>query len=293
LGEAANEAGGRAFAVEYAKPSSTVAASFVVQQGQVDQLAQISEPNGYLNQLRNMGVAPTGQVLTLLRKYLPLPASLAAQGVTEAQYYRGYGYYTPSPAEPPFDAAGLTAELQTAYFTPMATLRPLFTEHGYLTRLATFISPDEMTRDPRFVTNHDLPDVEPNHLAVAHMLCGDQEYDVCHAPVRLHLEDGTDVSYAVAAGAPSVCDAQVTPTYDRALVDLLPSSVSGWMRDATGQGHQVVDNRAMIAAGISKQNASVQLGTGCSCSIRGRGRPFAAFVGVVALLMWRRRRRRV
>ena len=57
--------------------------------------------------------------------------------------------------------------------TPIANFRSLFDRNGRLTRLATFISPEEMTSDPVFVTNASLPDVDPKHLAVAHVMCGD------------------------------------------------------------------------------------------------------------------------
>jgi hypothetical protein len=294
LGEAANEAGGNAFAVEYAKPSATVAAQFSFQQSQIDQLAASVDPRTYLSELQTLGIAPTGQVLAVLRKHLPLPASLAAQGITEAQFYASpYQYLATTMLDVPFDAAATTAELQTTFFTPLAALQPLFATHPYLTRLATFISPEEMTKDPRFVTNGELPDVEPQHVAVAHMLCGEQDYDVCHAPVRLHLADGTDVSFAVAAGAPSACDRQMTPLYDRSGVDRLPSSDVGWLRDAVGEGHLVVDNRSAIAAGLTAQNASVRLSPGgCGCSVRGRARPVAAALVLLGILMARRRRRR-
>jgi hypothetical protein len=297
LGEAANEAGGNAFAVEYAKPSSTVAAQFLIQPSQIDQLSKITDPAAYLYQLQMMGLAPTGQVLVILRKHIPLPATLAAQGVTEAQFYRSPGAFGGvPPTNPPFDGAALTAELQTAVFGPLAALQPLFVNHPYLTRLATFISPDEMNKDPRFVTNADLPDVEPQHLALAHILCGNEDYDICHAPVRLRLPDGTDVNFgvaAVASGATGSCNQQL-PTYDRGTVDNLPSSDVAWMRAAVGEGHMVIDRRSAIAAGVSQHNASVALSPGgCGCSVRGRGRPVTlAFLVVAVLVTWTRRRLR-
>jgi MYXO-CTERM domain-containing protein len=295
LGEAANEAGGNAFAVEYAKPSATLAAQFAISPSQIDQLAHATDPSTYLAQLKALGLAPTGLLLAVLRKHLPLPSSLAAQGVTEAQFYGDpYRYlFGAVSLDVPFDAPATTAELQTTFFAPLAALQPLFSSHRYLTRFATFISPEEMTKDPRFVTNAELPDVEPQHLAVAHMLCGDQEYDVCHVPVRLRLEDGTDVMFAVAADAPAACDAQKTPSYDRSGVDKLPSSDIGWLRDAEGEGHKVVDNRSAITAGLARQNASVPVSSGgCGCSVRGRARPVAAALALLVVLVARRRRRR-
>jgi hypothetical protein len=291
LGQAANEAGGNAFSVEYARPARDVAQRFNIDQSQIDTLSRMTDASSYLAWLRTMGFEFTGQVLAVLRKQLPLPADVAARGVTEAQYYASPYTYGGTPS--PFDAQATTADLQAAVFGPLAKVQPLFASHAYLTRLATFISPEEMTKDPRFVTNAELPDVQPGHAAVAHMLCGDEDYDVCHAPVRLHLETGVDVNFGVAAGAPAACDSSKTPTYDRTAVDTLPSADVGWLREATGEGHLVVDNRAMITSGLAAQNASVQLSPGgCGCSVRGRARPLAFALAIVALVIARTRRRR-
>ena len=67
--------------------------------------------------------------------------------------------------------------------------------NAYLTRLATFISPEEMTKDPLFVTNRLLPDVAPNRTAIGHILCGDEEYDSCAAPLWIELEDGRRIGW--------------------------------------------------------------------------------------------------
>ena len=292
LGEAANEAGGDAFAVEYSKPTAPLAQQLVPSQSQIAQLAATTNASQYLSMLAGMGFSPTGQVLNVLRQDLPLPSDVAARGVTEAQYYATPYQFPSSTGAPTFDAAKLTADLDAAVFMPLAKVQPLFANHKVLTRLATFISPEEMTKDPRFVTNAELPDVDPQHLAIAHMLCGNEDYDVCHAPVRLRLESGTDVNFGVAAGAPASCNPGVTPTYDRTTVDTLPSSDVGWMRDSVGEGHLVVDNRAAITAGLETHNASVQLSPGCGCSVSGRARPVAATLLAVALLIARRRRRR-
>jgi MYXO-CTERM domain-containing protein len=292
LGEAADEAGGDAFAVEYARTSSPVAQKLAIPRAQIDQLATVSDPAAYLSTLTMLGLGPTGQVATVLRKDLPLPASLASQGVTEAQFYGNIYQFETSIPVGSFDPKMTTADLDAAVFTPLATVQPLFVKHPYLTRLATFISPEEMTKDPRFVTNADLPTVNPQHFVIAHMECGDQEYDVCHAPVRLRVETGDDVRYAVAAGAPADCNPGLTPNYDRTTIDTLPSSDVAWLRDATGEGHMVVDNRAAISMGLAAHNATVLTGGGCGCSVTGRGRPVVAALIIVGLLVARRRKSR-
>jgi MYXO-CTERM domain-containing protein len=302
LRQAADEAGGNAFAVEYAQPAGMLGQAFVVPNGLVSILAQASDPASFVRLLSSGGFPPQGQVLSVLRKDIPMPAALAAQGVTEAQFYGSPYLYLPlaQPMDPPFDPAATTTDLIAAVFMPLEALRPLFTTHAYLTRLATFISPEEMTKDPLFVTNPTLPDVSAKHAAIAHLLCGDQELDVCHAPVRLHLEDGRDVMYAVASGAPATCNAQVTPTYDRADLETLPSADTGWIRDASEGGQLVLDQRPAIAAALLQHNASVSAGAGgvggggggCGCSVRGRSHRLGIALALTALVAIGSRRRR-
>jgi MYXO-CTERM domain-containing protein len=207
--------------------------------------------------------------------------------VTEAAFYTNmYNYWISDRADfAPFDAAALTADLEMNVFGPMDTLRPTFERIPYLTRLATFISPEEMQSDPLFVTNPSLPQVSPQHMAVAHVLCGNQDYGPCDAPVKLQLEDGSNVMFQANPGA---CG-----QYDRSDLDLMPSSDVGWSRAADGEGDVVVDNRPAIAAALATHNATVRTTTdsGCGCSVRKRPPPLAMLVLAAAGLLVLRRRR--
>jgi hypothetical protein len=164
--------------------------------------------------------------------------------------------------------------------------RDLFQRNAYLTRLATFISPEEMTKDPLFVTNLLLSDVSPQHKAIGHVLCGDEEFNQCAAPIRVDLEDGRSVVYA----GPT-CGGVV----DRKDIDAMPSAEAAWNRDSTTEGQLVVDNRPAIAQAIAAHNATVPTpGSGCGCSLRAQPRRLAMILfacGVVATLAMRRRRR--
>jgi hypothetical protein len=225
--------------------------------------------------------------MQILRKYIPEPAGLASQGVTEMQFYSSIQYYWSSYRDEfaPFDPIALTIELQDEVFDPMDTFRTLFGRSAYLTRLATFISPEEMTKDPLFVTNQLLSDVSPQHTAVGHVLCGDEEYNGCTAPIRIDLEDGRSVAYA----GPTC-----SGTVDRKDIDALPSAEVAWNRDPESEGQPVVDNRAAIMQSLAAHNATVPMpGSGCGCSLRARPRRLAIIVFAAAAigLIVRRRRR--
>jgi hypothetical protein len=287
LKDAANEAEGNAFAVEYAMPAANSVPWFTLTASARSDLAVATTPPAFMFALRSVGLQPTGAVLQLLRKHIPLPATLAARGVTEAAFYANIGSFwsTDMAAFAPFDAVAAADEFETEILVPMNSYRRLFERDGRLTRLATFISPEEMTADPLFVTNPSLPDVAPQHIAVAHVMCGDEEYDACDAPVRLRTEDGRDTRYR-AVGCMQ---------YERAAaIDRLPAAELAWQRDSDGAGQVVVDNRAQIMSALRAHNATIDVpGSGCGCLVaRSQGAVvLLVLAAAVAALSLRRRRR--
>jgi hypothetical protein len=126
------------------------------------------------------------------------------------------------------------------------------------------------------------------HTAVAHILCGDQEFGPCSAPVRIELEDGRNVVYA--SGACGTVAAQAPPD-----IAAMPSAAVAWNRDADTEGQVVLDNRAAIGQALMVHNAMIATpGSGCGCSLRARPRGFVmiALAGASLVLLARRRRRR-
>jgi hypothetical protein len=288
LKEAANEASGDAFAVEYAQPSAASVAWFpLVGSDVVATLSAEPDPPSYVNALTLTGLAPTNALMQILRKYIPEPAALVSQGLSETQFYSSIQYYWNSDrsAFAPFDPVALTLALETEIFDPMATFQTLFGRNTYLTRLATFISPEEMTKDPLFVTNLLLTDVSPQHTAVAHLLCGDQEFNSCSAPTRVVLEDGRSVVYP----GGTLCSGG---TVDRTDIDAMPSAEMAWNRDPDTQGQVVLDNQATIMQALTAHNAKVATpGSGCGCSLRARPHGLAIGFACVAVVMLAARRR--
>jgi MYXO-CTERM domain-containing protein len=292
LGTAADEAQGNAFSVEYAQSSATVGNRLTQALSIETQLRIATNPSVYMSTLTAAGLAPTGDVLSALQRHIPEPQSLITQGVTAQQFYQSLGtyYYSQPTAFAQFDPVALTTDLDMTVFQPLAKAQALFASHPYLTRLATFISPEEMTKDPLFVTNPDLGDYSNLHMAVAHVMCGDEDYSACNAPVRLQLEGNQDVWYK----NPAACRSN----YDRTDLDALPSADMGWRRDPVGTGDVIIDNTAAITSALAKHNAAVSasVGGGCGCAVRrgAQARPVGAalaLLAAVALCVRRRRRR--
>jgi hypothetical protein len=85
------------------------------------------------------------------------------------------------------DAAGFTDDLEQRIVTPLRQAQAMFDTQPYLTRMLSTVSPVEMTRDPLFVLNPELPDVSNVHVATAYGLC---QNDGTIANLLLQLEDG-------------------------------------------------------------------------------------------------------
>ncbi len=81
----------------------------------------------------------------------------------QAFYSPGSGCMALSPKA--FDPKGFSQDLHDRFVAPLRDLRIMLTEHPYLTRLFTTLSPEEMAWDPMFAFNPDLPDVSNVHRA--------------------------------------------------------------------------------------------------------------------------------
>jgi MYXO-CTERM domain-containing protein len=302
--EAADAAGGNAFIAEYAGTARIMDSQLWTESRyQLGLLRAATTPPAYLQQVAAQGLTMFSQLLPLLRQYIPMPQKLKDMGIPEAQFYANNAFYWQSNQADflPFDAAGLTADIERLIVTPLKETQGLFDRHPYLTRLATFISPEEMDRDPLFIFNSDLPTLPNVRQATAHVSCGDQQYTYCEAPVRLVLPD----SRALWFRRTSACGG-----FDRGNVDQMPSLDVAWQREEEGEGDRVADNTTLIAAAITQHNANMiqamatgrmpvpgdpatspNSSTGCGCSYASGG-SLSGVLMVVGAGLWRRRRRR-
>jgi MYXO-CTERM domain-containing protein len=258
LTTAANEAGGNAFAVEYAGPSNVVGA-LVPPNVNLSDLDTFQISRSYAeNTLRSMGLVDA-EVTQVLNQYFSQPLSMT-----------------------------LAAMLEARVLKPRRALQAMVASHPKLTRLVTFISPDEMKIDPTFIENSTLPDVSNVRTAVAVLQCGAREYSSCNAPIRVELPSGQQLFYAAPASG-GWCSSQLPD--DRRAFDQMPSLERGWSRGASGEGLLRFDNRAAIGSALSAQKEAVLGGCSCAIGARGTSAPLAWLVAL-ALLLTRRRWRR-
>jgi MYXO-CTERM domain-containing protein len=328
LTQAATEAGGNAFITEYAGTARIMdGAIWSASRVNLDALRAATTPPAYMAALMQQSVPRDTSLLKFLEKYIPEPTSLVASNVSETAFYNQLAYYySQNPAGfAPFDSVAATDGFQSMIVAPLQEAQTLFDNSPYLTRLATFISPPQMTKDPLFLFNSDIGDVSNVHAAQGVYECGDQQYSICDAPIRLTLPDG-NVERLTAAPS-TYCTYQTTRTLAPA-VAALPALATAWQRRDVGTGVVVADNTLVIATtlaaasavtpgngpagvggsfgaggsmgagGMSGAGGSMILhsttGGGCGCAVADSGGPaLAGFLPAVfgALLLVRRRRR--
>jgi MYXO-CTERM domain-containing protein len=306
--EAADQAGGNAFVTEYVGPTSMLATK-LYQPGRynVDLIRTAATPPDAMEQLIRQGFSANSTLLNVLRVHIPVPAVVTQMGITEQAFYNNLRSYWQQyrTAFAPFDPQAFATELEAKLITPLRKAQELIDAHNKLTRLSTFISPEEMLVDPTFVMNASLPDVPAQRAAEASLVCGDRQFSACDAPVRLAVPDG-QVLWFQPEAAP-VCYGSAF-SYQRGQIDAMPALATGWARSAAGAGNRRFDNTATIRQAVTEQNTRVAdqyrdtpgvvpyPGGGCSCSVpaggAGQGLSGGAFLlGLAALLLWRQRRR--
>ena len=299
--DAINQAAGHGFVTEFAGSSSLIKDA-IWKTGQYDtsQLAGITDPAALVQALLTGGYPRDAAMQALLRKWIPMPPALAARGVTEMMFYNNLAMYHADLQTAGFtlDTAGFIAELEERLVIPLKRAQGMFDMQPYLTRLLSTVSPEEMTRDPVFVLNSELPDVSNDHVAKAYGSC---QSDGTVTDLHLVLEDGQTINlpgvtrfygntpwtYAGDApaarrieligstGAPVIVPASDVTRLDSALNSLSAADVRG---TATGTGVTTARNH-----------------DGCGCTVGRRdGAGNAALLGVMGALVAaiaRRRRR--
>lgn len=88
-----------------------------------------------------------------------------------------------------FDPIAMTADVDARTVQPLVDAQKLFTTFPYMTRMFTTISPDEMSKDPMFSFNPDLPDVSHIHTITGVAQCKSDSSHIAEK-VTLLFPDG-------------------------------------------------------------------------------------------------------
>lgn len=294
--KAVGEADGKhSFVTEYAG-SSSIMRGLLDRPGRFDglgTLSRITDPVTFIQQANSMFSA-TGTYPTIAGRYIPLPAALAAQGVTPSQFYSRISFYlgqdrAQNPgkytdieaklADFPNKAAAFADELRTTIAEPTVDAGGLFSAHGYLTRLYTTLSPADMNTDPSFSYNPSLPEYPKDHSATLTYHCSGFFSGSKYSDATLETPSGFRRNFSI----DEVNNNTWTP------VDAPYSQQIQALRE-TGGPEVLVDNTDAIKHALG--------GSGCSSTLAHQAVPSAASSATLALLLgttaaalFRRRRR--
>jgi MYXO-CTERM domain-containing protein len=300
------------FVTEYAGASSILVdlIDYPGRFGDLDDLRAIADALLYVGYMNGngfqSGLTPpfftgsyTAQVLAILQKHLPVPArlleELTASGAGPSGYYSQMDYWVEvdrvqrpeiyEDLDLEFDPVAMTDELEERVVKPTVAAGKLFRDNSYLTRLFTTLSPNEMTRDPVFSFNPELPEVSNLHEGRLIYHCGLIKEDTpTTTPAVVVTEDGWEL--VMPNGT------QTNPW----LAQPWPKSRFIQVVREEGEARSVVDNSDAIAAFIADRGLKLPDGDGdgdggCAVGV-GSGALGSLGLGALAALFLLRRRRR-
>jgi hypothetical protein len=157
------------------------------------------------------GQSFTSTLKGILGKYVPVPAGLLAKNVTADQFYQNISYYLGTyRLQNPGDFSGYVVNYQPTMMAqeifdgvvkPTLDAGKLFDNHGYLTRLYTTLSPEDMNKDPVFSYNVGLRDVNNTHEASLTYHCGFfGRSNQATTPATLLTEQGWKMAFPYGTG---------------------------------------------------------------------------------------------
>jgi hypothetical protein len=282
--EAANDAGGQGFVTEFAGPSSGLvdvvwrpdeesdwqSVKGATYQGFSDIFAAIYDRypgmSGFWDAIRGSVTLPEAVTFEDLRS-------------CPSCYSRDVA----------FSPSGLFAAVEADVIEPLRRVQNRIDQAPYVTRLYSTLSAAEMTVDPVFVFNPELPDVDNIHRADRIIECDSGVYPF-EAPWRIEFPQGTTIRGAAndVGSWPGAVDDQ-------------PPNFRVLTLAAAGEGAVVTDNAEVISDMLATYNAGIpgpsRADSGGFCSLRlGAPRSSAPFPIVLAwagLLgaAWLRRKR--
>lgn len=208
------------------------------------------------------------QILPLLRRFLPAPP-----GIAEGDFYSCMECYKDQIDLAAWDAAQFAQQVEERIVAPGKLATALLDKWPKVTRLLTIISPEEMTIDPEFLQNPDLPDVDASRQAVRNVPC-----------------EGSDKMELPSGEAIMLDSAGNWPTFETPM----PWALRIEQMTPSGAPQVIEDFKAEIRAAARASNERFEYddGRGVSCALRRASWSGAAGFAVIFAFAWRGRRRR-
>jgi hypothetical protein len=282
--EAANDAGGQGFVTEFS--GSTAALTGAVWQS-FEQFDWDQFRTGVYGSFDEMFEASFSRWVNYdgywdaVRAAVTLPEGVAFEDFQRCpSCYSGQVTYSPG---------GFITALDENVIEPLRVVQDLINAHPQITRLYSTLSAEEMTLDPLFTFNPDLPDVSNVHQATRIIECRPHLYR-SQAPWRVELPQGSVVR--------GTAEQAASGTWPDEL-GALPPNIRVLRQSSSGDGRVLEDRSEDINAALDEYNATVPSprgpGLGGGCAVSGGagtgGLCASALLGVTAFLARRRARR--
>jgi MYXO-CTERM domain-containing protein len=285
VAQAANEGGGQGFVTEYAGTSDVARQSIWADfmEDRWTPFADASTWEGHhglrLNALYRSYINLDGAREVLLEE---VPRS---GEVSDDEFLARFWLFVPERTETVegLDVETLLARFEDEVIGPMRDTAALFDAHPYLTRLYTTMDAEEMTVDPAFDFNPDLPDVSNVHEAERVIECS-PSVSLADAPWRVTFEDGT-----VLRGSGNTWPLDLTPETPAAEVirRVGTSGVGEIQTDNTDVAADIIETNNLRFPPPSDGGGLVD---GCSVGGGGASSTSLALFAALALVGLRRRR---
>lgn len=219
---AVNEAdGGLAFVTDYAGPAGIMEGRiYQDERWDLAALRRTSDPAAFIGGLLRQGFPRDAQMQALLRRHLPMPAAALNEGVlqvvfggdtkaydqarvdgrlaaiAEQAFYNDISAFEEWTPGLSLDADAFVDDIQAVIVQPLQDAQALFDKGLTLTRLYTTLSAEEMTRDPVFDFNPDMPQISNLRTAAARWDCDVDDADSVRfedLTVIITLKDGREI----------------------------------------------------------------------------------------------------
>ncbi|MBI5609580.1 MAG: DUF2330 domain-containing protein [Deltaproteobacteria bacterium] len=206
VSKAVDQGSGHAFLTEYAKKTSEAPIQFAQPGWDVAKLAGLTDPAKFLAAMFQMQLPRTVQMQNLIKKYIKKPDTY--KDISDQQFYgciQNYDVSSPDSAckayfdaavAAGFDGAAFAKDLDQLVIQPLKVLDKQYQGGGWLTRLYTTLSAEEMTKDPIFAVNADLPAVSNLHVADATPICEAGSKNATSA--KITFADGFELTLPIA-----------------------------------------------------------------------------------------------
>ncbi|MCB9673714.1 MAG: DUF2330 domain-containing protein [Alphaproteobacteria bacterium] len=285
LSRAADEAGGHAFATDFAGPTDPMRGMLFQDSWNDLALEDSTGPADFISRVITSGIPASSTILEIFRAHIQIGA-----GYTDTQVFNCPDCYTTELAQwnPDFDALAAATEMNERVISPLYEIDRMFQRNDTLTRLGSTISPSEMTIDPEFGFNASMEQsVSAWHEARLVYQCDEDTWsDTWQVPKLLVLSDGTEIRIPSDEWLSE--HGMTASEYLAGLQE--PAAARIERTDETGLPVVIFDGSDIIDGFIDDHNNQTENleGKGCGCSSAG-GLAAGWLLAVVPIFVGRRR----